>query len=600
MKNLKDIASILRRDSIKMTSEAGSGHPTSCLSCAEIISVLFFNEMSYDITNPNNPDNDEFVLSKGHAAPILYSALYRAGCIKDNLLSLRKINSRLEGHPIPRSLPWIKVATGSLGQGLGVGVGFALAAKLQSRKFRTYVLLGDSEIAEGSIYEAIELAVKNKLENLVAIIDINRLGQRGETILGHDIKSYKKRFRGFGAKIISIDGHNIKQIKRALKKARKSKIPTIILAKTYKGYGVSFLNNKEGWHGKSIPIEDLERSLSEIPNLEMPKIKIKKPDKINYKSKKENISLRRYSESVSTRKVYGETLASLGNSNSDILALDAEVSNSTYSEELKKTKPQQFIECYIAEQNMVNMALGLSKKGFNTFSSSFAAFLSRAHDQIRMSALSSADMTFCGSHSGVSIGEDGASQMGLEDISMFRSLPNSYVFYPCDAVSTQKLTLLSSKLKGIKYIRTTREKTPLVYDNFERFSLGDFKVLKKSNKDSAVLIGAGITTHEALNAYEKLKNKRKNVAVVDLYCIKPFNHKKLIDFVKKHGNKIVVAEDNRIEGGISEMISRGLNGSGIKIKSLSVEGIPHSGKTKELLKIHKIYSNAYINSLISF
>ena len=600
MKNLKDIASILRRDSIKMTSEAGSGHPTSCLSCAEIISVLFFNEMSYDITNPNNPDNDEFVLSKGHAAPILYSALYRAGCIKDNLLSLRKINSRLEGHPIPRSLPWIKVATGSLGQGLGVGVGFALAAKLQSRKFRTYVLLGDSEIAEGSIYEAIELAVKNKLENLVAIIDINRLGQRGETILGHDIKSYKKRFRGFGAKIISIDGHNINQIKRALKKARKSKIPTIILAKTYKGYGVSFLNNKEGWHGKSIPIEDLERSLSEIPNLEMPKIKIKKPDKINYKSKKENISLRRYSESVSTRKVYGETLASLGNSNSDILDLDAEVSNSTYSEELKKTKPQQFIECYIAEQNMVSMALGLSKKGFNTFSSSFAAFLSRAHDQIRMSALSSADMTFCGSHSGVSIGEDGASQMGLEDISMFRSLPNSYVFYPCDAVSTQKLTLLSSKLKGIKYIRTTKEKTPLIYDNLERFSLGDFKVLKKSNKDLAVLIGAGITTHEALNAYEKLKNKRKNVAVVDLYCIKPFNHKKLIDFVKKHGNKIVVAEDNRIEGGISEMISRGLNGSGIKIKSLSVEGIPHSGKTKELLKIHKIDSNAYINSLISF
>ena len=600
MKNLKDIASILRRDSIKMTSEAGSGHPTSCLSCAEIISVLFFNEMSYDITNPNNPDNDEFVLSKGHAAPILYSALYRAGCIKDNLLSLRKINSRLEGHPIPRSLPWIKVATGSLGHGLGVGVGFALAAKLQNRKFRIYVLLGDSEIAEGSIYEAIELAVKNKLENLVAIIDINRLGQRGETILGHDIKSYKKRFRGFGAKIISIDGHNIKQIKRALKKARKSKIPTIILARTYKGYGVSFLNNKEGWHGKSIPIEDLERSLSEIPDLEMPKIKIKKPDKINYKSKKENISLRRYSESVSTRKVYGETLASLGNSNSDILALDAEVSNSTYSEELKKTKPQQFIECYIAEQNMVSMALGLSKKGFNTFSSSFAAFLSRAHDQIRMSALSSADMTFCGSHSGVSIGEDGASQMGLEDISMFRSLPNSYVFYPCDAVSTQKLTLLSSKLKGIKYIRTTKEKTPLIYDNLERFSLGDFKVLKKSNKDLAVLIGAGITTHEALNAYEKLKNKRKNVAVVDLYCIKPFNHKKLIDFVKKHGNKIVVAEDNRIEGGISEMISRGLNGSGIKIKSLSVEGIPHSGKTKELLKIHKIDSNAYINSLISF
>lgn len=599
-KELQDIANILRRDSLISTTSASSGHPTSCLSCAEIISVLFFNEMSFNPKRPNNLDNDEFILSKGHAAPILYSALFHSKCIKDNLEDLRKLKSNLEGHPMPRSLPWIKTATGSLGQGLSVGVGMALAAKLQKRDFRVYALLGDSELTEGSIYEALQLIKKYSLNNLISIVDINRLGQTGETILGHDINSYKKRFEGFGFKVLTINGHNINQIKKAIKKSKKSLYPTIILAKTIKGKGVSFLEDKNGYHGKALSKEDLEKALKEIPNPKIPKVKIRAPlVKIIPKNKPHKVYLDHYdfSEEISIRKAYGKTLASLSFSDNLVLALDAEVSNSTYSEELKKVKPNQFIESYIAEQNMVGMAQGLSIKGYNVFASTFSAFLSRAHDQIRMASISNANISICGSHAGVSIGSDGASQMGLEDISLFRALPNSLIFYPSDAVSTQKLTLLSSKLSGIKYIRTTRNSLPVLYKNNEEFKIGEFKVLKHSKKDSAVLIGSGITTHEALKAYQELKKKRKNVAVIDLYCIKPFNHKKLIEFVKNHGKKIIIAEDHRKEGGIGEMICSGIVNSKIKIKHLAVEGIPHSGKPEELLRAHGIDSKGYIRSV---
>ena len=540
IKDLQDMANILRRDVLKMTTSAGSGHPTSCLSAAEIMSVLFFNEMTYDIKNAFNPDNDEFILSKGHAAPILYSSLYRAGCIKNNLMDLRKISSPLEGHPIPGSLKWVKVATGSLGQGLSVGVGFALAAKLQNRKFKTYVLMGDSEVAEGSVYEAMELASHYKLNNLIAIIDVNRLGQRGETMLGHDIKAHKKRFEGFGWKTILIDGHNIKQILRSLKQASKSKKPTVIIAKTIKGKGVSFLENKEGWHGKPLNKEQLKKTLKEIPNPKIQGFKIRKPKSSNKKLTRvlviKQIKYNLDGE-IATREAYGDALVSLAISNPLVLGVDGEVSNSTFLQKLKKVKPKQFIEAYIAEQNMVGMALGLSIKGFNVFTSSFAAFLSRAHDQIRMAALSSPkNLTFCGSHAGISIGEDGPSQMGLEDIAIFRDLPNSFVFYPSDAVSAQKLKILSSKLKGIKYIRTSRPKTPLLYKNFETFKVGDFKILKSSRKDKVVIIGAGITTHEALKAHEELKKKNISTSVIDLYCIKPLDSKKLSGFIKKHGN----------------------------------------------------------------
>jgi transketolase len=602
IKKLQDIANILKRDSLNMTSSANSGHPTSCMSCAEIMSCLFFNEMSYDIKNPNNPDNDEFILSKGHASPILYSALFHAGCIKHDLMKLRKINSPLEGHPKPSSLSWIKTATGSLGQGLSVGVGIALASKMQKRKLRTYVLLGDSEIAEGSVYEALQLASFNKLNNLVTIIDINRLGQRGETMLAHKINSYEKRFKGFGFEVISINGHDIKQILNSLKKAKKSIKPVVILAKTYKGKGVSFLEDKEGKHGKTLNNEELKKALIQIPNPSMPEIKIKTPKRINFKFKKYNSKFKKYKteEKIATRNSYGDALAFLGLNNSNVIAIDAEVSNSTYSNKIKEKTPKQFIESYVAEQNMVGMAQGLSIKGYNVFASSFASFLSRAYDQIRMCAISSANLTFCGSHCGVSIGEDGPSQMGLCDISMFRALPESYIFYPSDSVSCFKLCLLCSKLKGIKYIRTTRAKTPTLYKENEEFKLGDFKILKQNKNDKIVLAGSGITLHESLKAHEELKKKKINSSVVDLYCIRPFNSKKFIDFLKKHGNKLIICEDHYKAGGIGEMIKSELINSNVKIKHLCINELPKSGEPQKLLDKFKISSRWIIKEAMKF
>ena len=599
MRQLQDIANVLRIDSIKATTAAGSGHPTSCMSMAEIMSVLWFNEMKYDVKNADNLDNDEFILSKGHAAPILYASLFRAGCIRNDLTTLRMIDSPLEGHPMPNELKWIKVATGSLGQGLSVGVGYALAAKMQKRKFRTYVVLGDSEIAEGSVYEACQLAAENKLNNLVAIVDVNRLGQRGETMIGHKIKDYEKRFKGFGWDTMSIDGHNVKQVLSALSRARKSKKPVVILAKTFKGKGVSFIENKEGRHGKALTKEEMKKALAEIGNVEMPKIKIKKPNRINLKIKKNKVKIPKYllGDEVSTRKAYGETLAELAKSDNRVIAVDGEVSNSTYSEEVKKKTPKQFVEAYIAEQNMVGMAQGLSIKGFDVFASTFAAFLSRAHDQIRMAAVGSANINFCGSHAGISIGPDGVSQMGLEDIGIFRALPESFVFYPSDATSCAKLTQQMVGLGGIKYIRTTRENTPVLYKPTEKFVAGDFKVIRKSLKDKVVLVGAGITLHESIKAYAELKKQGINVSVVDLYSVRPFNAKKFISFVKKHGKKDVVTEDHYSAGGIGEMLEEELVNSGIKIKHLAVKGLAHSGKKDEVLKKYKIDFNAIVNSV---
>ena len=599
-KQLSDIANVLRRDVAIMTTNAGSGHLTSCFSCAEILSCLFFHEMVWDIKDSKNPDNDEFILSKGHAAPILYSALYRSGAIKHNLNNLRKLNSPLEGHPMPKSLSQIKIATGSLGQGLSVGIGMALASKLQGRKFRTFVLMGDSETSEGSIWEAFQLASHYKLNNLCAIIDANRLGQRGQTMLGHDVKTYKKRIQSFGWNTLVVDGHNINQLIKALLKSKKSQKPTCIIAKTFKGKGVSFLENKENWHGRVMDNRHLHQALDELPHVSMPKIKIKKPIKMNeikikyLSSKPLNYS---FGKEIATREAYGETLANLAILDNKIIAIDAEVSNSTRSEEVKKRTPRQFIETFIAEQNLIGIELGLSVKGFKPFASTFATFLTRAHDQIRMASLSSTKFTICGSHAGVSIGEDGASQMGLEDISMFRSLPNSTIFYPSDAVSTKELTKLASKNKGITYIRTTRPKTQVIYANNEKFPIGDFKILKESKKDKGVIIGAGITLHESLEAHKNLMKKNFNVAVVDLYCIKPFNSKKLIDFIKKHGNKIVISEDHYQEGGIGEMLAEELENTNIKIKHLYVSEIPHSGTKEELLKKYKIDSNAIVQAV---
>jgi len=597
-KDLSVIANLLRRDVLQMTSAAGSGHPTSCLSCAEILSTLFFNEMSYDTSNANNPNNDEFILSKGHAAPILYAALKRAGCISDDLLSLRKLSSNLEGHPIPSSIKWVKAATGSLGQGLSIGLGMALAAKLQKRNYRTYVLLGDSECAEGQVWEAAQLASYYKLDNLCAIIDINKLGQRGETMLAHDITSYKKRFESFGWFAIEADGHKISELGKAFAKARKSKKPFVILAKTIKGKGVSFLEEKNGWHGKALNERELTMALKEIPEAKMPKVEIVKPKNVseNYEINKVVLNNYKFGEEVATREAYGKALASIAEADSSVLVFDAEVSNSTFAEKVKETRPEQFIECFIAEQNMIGMSLGASVKGHKTFASTFSAFLTRAHDQLRMASLSKANIAICGSHAGVSIGEDGASQMGLEDIALFRSLPNSIIFYPSDAVSTEKLVNLAYQLPGIKYLRTTRAKTPVIYRNNEEFMLGEFKALKSSSFDSLVLVGAGITLHETLKAHATLEKKGIKTAVIDLYCVKPFNSKKFIEFVQKHGSKLVIAEDHYTEGGIGEMLTHVCANTNFKISHLAIKQIPHSGTPQELLEKYGIDAEAIVNT----
>lgn len=597
---LKDIATHLRRDSLEMTSVAGSGHPTSCLSCADIMSVLFFEEMSYDPSNVTHSENDEFILSKGHAAAIYYSALARAGCLKTPLMTYRQLTSPLEGHPTPTASPWVKIASGSLGQGLSVGVGMALAAKLSKRSYRTYVLLGDSELAEGSIYEAVELADRYKLDNLCAIVDVNRLGQRGETMVGHNLERYKKRFEGFGWHAISIDGHSIPQLTRAFALARKAKKPTVILAKTLKGKGVSFLADKEGWHGKALNHEELSRALAELEVGDMPAVRTHKP-KGKDQTKVEKLklpSVHAYPRNieVATRESYGTALAALCDLNKQILAVDAEVSNSTFADRVKKKNPQQFVEAYIAEQNMVGMAQGLSAKGFRVFASSFAAFLSRAHDQLRMASLSKASFTVCGSHAGVSIGEDGGSQMGLDDIAMFRNLPESVVLYPSDAYSAEKLTHLAAQTKGICYVRTTRPKTELIYTADTHFRLGSFGSVKASTGDKIVLVGAGITLHEALKAHEQLLEKGINSSVIDIYCVKPFDYTSFISFVQKHGNKVIVAEDHFSQGGIGEMLAEGIVNTGIELTHLAVREIPHSGKASELLAKYGIDAAAYVKA----
>lgn len=595
IKQLSAMADVLRRDSLTMTTKAEGGHPSSCLSCAEIMSVLFFDEMAYDPGNAENQDNDEFVLSKGHAAPILYSCLYHSGCARYDLNGLRKFNSPLEGHPMPFT-KWIKFATGSLGQGLSLGAGLALGMKIQKRKNKVFVLLGDSEMAEGSNWEAIQLISFYNLNNLIAIVDINRLGQRGETMLGHDISKYKKRFESFGWEAIQVDGHNIKQIISAFEKARTSESPVVILAKTLKGKGVKFIENKEGWHGKALDNKELDKAIRQLDVSSIPSINIKKPEQTEIKPGRE-LTLKplvfKPKDEVSTREAYGKALANLSRTNSNVTVLDAEVSNSTFAEEVKKIKPKQFVECFIAEQNMIGMALGLSKRGFNVFASSFAAFLERAHDQIRMAALSKPNLTLCGSHCGISIGQDGPSQMALEDISMYRSLPGSILFYPSDATSTERIVYLASKINGLKYIRTTRPKTPIIYGKDEKFELGEFKVLRHSIKDKVVLIGSGITLHESLKAHEELKAGKVDSSVIDLYCIKPLNIKKLADFIKAHGSKVIITEDHYKEGGIGEMLMSSLPKE-ISIRHLCVKEIPHSGSRTELLDKYGIDAKAIV------
>lgn len=602
----QDLAKLIRYYILVSTTAAGSGHPTSSLSAVELMAVLMFGGFfKYNLEEPDYANNDRLIFSKGHASPLFYALYAAAGKVSlDELKTLRKFGSNLEGHPT-RAFPYTEVATGSLGQGLSAGVGMALNAKyLDKSSYRTYVLLGDSEMAEGSVWEAAQLAAHYKLNNLVGILDVNRLGQRGETMYGWDTESYEQKLQAFGWNTVVVNGHSVEDITHAYTFASESDKPCMIIAKTVKGKGVSFIENKEGWHGKSLSPEELEKVLEELGKVDLKlQGKIAKSDKIKNKQKKINthtseikVDGYKVGQLVSTRKAYGNVLVKLGEKNPDIVVLDGEVSNSTYAEVFKKVYPERFFEMFIAEQNMVGTALGLARRGKKPFVSTFGAFFSRAFDQIRMSAYSEASITFVGSHAGVSIGEDGISQMALEDIALFRSVYNSVVLYPSDAVSTGQLVAEAGEYSGVSYVRTTRKDLPVLYNSSEKFIIGGSKVLKQSADDAVTLIAAGITLYEVLSAYEALKKQGIIARVIDLYSIKPLDTKTLFKAAEET-QALVTVEDHYLEGGLGEAIRSSFAVSPVPLVSLGVKKMPHSGKPEELLEYEGISARAIVKEV---
>jgi len=607
MNKMQAVTQLLRYYSLTTTTNAGSGHPTSCLSATDLMAVLFTNQhFHYDITNPSNPDNDRLIFSKGHAAPLFYALWAIADAFpREELMSLRKLDSRCEGHPTMK-FPYTEVPTGSLGQGLAVGIGMALNAKyLDKSPYRTFVLMGDSEMAEGSVWEAMQIATHYKLDNLVGIIDANRLGQRGETLHGHDLLVFEAQAQAFGWHPIIIDGHNHEYIDAAYKTASLIKDkPTMIIARTFKGKGVSFLEDKEGKHGVAVSKDDLQTALDELGKVDTQiKVSLPLPTPSASDSKKVvnivNLPSDTYviGSQVATREAYGTALGKLAEQNNHILALDAETSNSTFADSVKKTKPEQFFEMYIAEQTMLGVGTGLARRGKIPFMSTFSAFLTRAYDQIRMASYGQANIKIVGSHCGVSIGEDGTSQMGLEDISMIRSVFNSVVLYPSDAISTIKLVSAMANYDGLVYMRTTRAKTTVLYQSNETFEIGGSKVHKLSDKPHThVIIGAGITLHEALKAQKLLAEKGVNVLVVDLYSIKPIDSQTL-QSVTKGVKKVIVVEDHYEAGGIAEAVRSVIGNTGVTIESLAVRKMPQSGKPEELLRYEQIDAEAIQNAI---
>jgi transketolase len=586
---LKGIANQLRIHSITSTTAAGSGHPTSCCSAADVAATLFFGHMRYDAKNPHYHNNDRFILSKGHAAPLLYAVWAENGFVPvSELAKLRQFGCDLEGHPTPR-LPFVDVATGSLGQGLGVGVGMALAARLDQLDYNTYVLLGDGEIAEGAVWEAASLAGVYKLNNLIAIVDANRLGQSEATAFGHDIGVYRKRFEAFGWRVEDIDGHDIEEILEVLSGVGLDDKPLAIIAKTYKGAGVSFLQDKEGWHGKPLNQEEAAKAIAELQPTAKSGIGVPIPPPaqppapnnaapagyppISYKP----------GDSVATREAYGTALARIGEVDQRIVAVDGDTKNSTFAEKFFKKFPNRSTECYIAEQNMVGVATGFGARGKVPFASTFATFFTRAFDQIRVAGISQANLKLVGSHVGVSIGEDGPSQMALEDLAMMRAIAGSVVLYPSDAVSTEKLLEQMALAKGIHFLRTSRPKTPVIYGNDEKFPIGGAKVVRQNAGDKVTVVAAGVTLHEALKAADALKAEGIGVTVIDAYSIKPLGRDVILAAAKKTANTVITVEDHYIEGGLGDAVAGELSVEGIKVHKLAVTSLPRSGKAAELL-----------------
>jgi transketolase len=601
---LEALARQMRHNILTSTTKAGSGHPSSSLSAVELTCALFFGGIfRFDMGNPANPNNDRLIFSKGHASPLFYSLWLAAGGISQEALGkMRTFGSPLEGHPVATT-PFAEAATGSLGQGLSIGVGMAINAKyLDKLPYRTYVLLGDSEMAEGSQWEAMQLASHYRLENLVAILDVNRLGQRGETMYGHDVEAYARRVGAFGWDTILVPGHDLAAILQAYDKAQRAERPVMIIAKTLKGKGVSLMEDKNGWHGKPLNQQELEVALAELGEADLGlRGGLAKPQDLAPHLDKASPAPRPgypLGQAVATRKAYGNALARLVPAYPEMVVLDAEVSNSTYAESVRKLWPERFLEMYIAEQNMVGAALGLSRRGKKPCVSTFAAFFSRAYDQIRMGRYCDANVLFCGSHAGVSIGEDGPSQMGLEDLAMFRAILDSVVLYPCDAVSTEKLVEAAITHRGISYLRTTRGETPVIYGAGEEFPIGGSKVLRKSPKDAATIVAAGITVPEALAAHDILAEQGISVRVVDCYSVKPLDEA-VLRAAAKETPLVITVEDHYAQGGLGEAVAGVLAGLPARLKMLSVRAMPKSGKPAQLLDYEGISRTGIVEAVKS-
>ena len=598
-----ELAQQLRIDSIRSTTEAGSGHPTSSMSAADLMAVLMSKYLRYDFDQPKLPNNDHFILSKGHAAPLLYSMYKAVGAISDDeLLSLRKLNSPIEGHPVPL-LPWVDVATGSLGQGLPIGVGIGLAGKyLDKLPYKVWVVMGDSETAEGSVWEAFNSASYYHLNNLIAIIDVNRLGQRGQTELGWNTQAYADRAKAFGWHAIEIDGHNLEEIDRALGEAMDIEDrPTVIVARTIKGKGFGEIENKEGWHGKALEPEMAQRAIAELGGERKLTIEAPKPENLQpatIETQPLEPPVYQVGDAIATRQVYGEALKAIGAARTEIVALDGEVSNSTHAQDFAEAHGDRFFEMFIAEQQLVGAAVGLQVRNYKPFASTFAAFLSRAYDFVRMAAISRANIKLVGSHAGVSIGQDGPSQMALEDIASLRAVYGSTVLYPCDGNQTLKLIEQMVDREGIVYLRTTRMKTPVIYSADETFPIGGSKVVRSSEGDTVTIIGAGVTLHEALKAYEVLKQEDITARIVDLYSVKPIDVETICQAARDTEGKIVVVEDHWAEGGLGAAVmdaltSKDSNYTGaIQLTKLAVTQMPGSGAPEKMLRAAKIDAEA--------
>jgi len=599
-------ARLLSIYSMMSTTAAGSGHPTSCMSAAELVAGVYFYAMKFDPKNANSNDDDRFVLSKGHAAPLLYSALAEAGVFPvSRVMTLRQFSSELEGHPTPR-IHGVDAATGSLGQGLSVGAGLAIGARMDKSPTRVYVLTGDGELAEGEIWEAAAFAAHYKLDNLTVITDINALGQSDYTMYKHDMEVYRRKFESEGFATEVIDGHDVAAVLAALDRAKATKgRPQAIIARTVKGHGFSLVAGKEGWHGKPFSKEQLAEAIKERggapvvppdPGKSYARTTLPTPPDFPAPPAPEYAA----DAQVATREAYGFALKRLGKVNPHIVAMSGDVMNSTFSEMFDKAYPDHFFQGYIAEQNLVSTGVGLAARGKVPFLDTFACFLSRAYDNVRMAAVSRANINLCGSHCGVSIGEDGPSQMALEDIAMFRAISGSEVFYPSDAVSTERLTEHMAKRAGINYLRTSRPKMPILYSKDEKFAVPGFKVLRQSAQDKATVIGAGVTLHEALKAFEQLKSQGIAIRVIDLYCVKPLDGKAIAEQIKATAGCLVTVEDHWPEGGLGEGVLAALAQAGVspaKFKLLAVTGMPHSGKPEELVDAFGISARHIIEAV---